>query len=194
MKAPRSLSPSCNRSTAMSRGLVLPDSASAAALDREDRSHGRAAGGRVPLEAQLDVARGRVPVVQRHVDPGAPGQARDRARRDRHRADPDRLAQVLHNLLANALRHTPGGKVTLTAEQNANQVRIRVDDTGEGIAAADLPFIFDRFYRADESQASSSGLGLAIAKYIVEAHRGNIWLESELGVGSTFFFTIPLAD
>ena len=63
-----------------------------AALDREDRSHGRAAGRRIPLEPQLDVARGRVPVVQRHVDPGAPGQARGRARRDRHRADPDRVA------------------------------------------------------------------------------------------------------
>jgi two-component system OmpR family sensor kinase/two-component system sensor histidine kinase BaeS len=106
-------------------------------------------------------------------------------------ADPDRLAQVLHNLLANALRHTPGGKVTISTEQAANQVRIRVDDTGEGISPTDLPFIFDRFYRAGDSQPSgSSGLGLAIAKTWVEAMGGSIGVESRSGEGSSFWFML----
>jgi two-component system OmpR family sensor kinase/two-component system sensor histidine kinase BaeS len=108
-------------------------------------------------------------------------------------ADPDRLGQVLHNLLANALRHTPGGKVTLSAEQTADQVRIRVDDSGEGIAPTDLPFIFDRFYRADDSQSSSSGLGLAIAKTWVEAMGGTIGVESSAGKGSSFWFMLKIA-
>jgi two-component system OmpR family sensor kinase/two-component system sensor histidine kinase BaeS len=106
-------------------------------------------------------------------------------------ADPDRLAQVLHNLLANALRHTPGGKVTLSAEQSADQVRIRVDDTGEGINPTDLPFIFDRFYRAGDSQPSgSTGLGLAIAKTWVEAMGGTIGVDSSAGKGSSFWFVL----
>ena len=106
-------------------------------------------------------------------------------------ADPDRLAQVLHNLLANALRHTPGGKVALSAEPVANQVRIRVDDTGDGISPDDLPFIFDRFYRAGDAQPSgSTGLGLAIAKTWVEAMGGNIGVESRAGQGSSFWFML----
>jgi two-component system OmpR family sensor kinase len=109
-------------------------------------------------------------------------------------ADPDRLAQVLHNLLANALRHTPGGKVTVSAEQSANQVRIRVDDTGAGINPTDLPFIFDRFYRADDSQPSgSTGLGLAIAKTWVEAMGGTIGVESRAGQGSSFWFMLKVS-
>lgn len=106
-------------------------------------------------------------------------------------ADPDRLVQVMHNLIGNALRYTPGGRITIAAEQLANLVRIRITDTGTGIAPEDLPHLFDRFYRADESRAgSNTGLGLAIAKAWVEAMGGNIGVESNTGQGSTFWFTL----
>lgn len=110
------------------------------------------------------------------------------------KADPDRLAQVLHNLLANALRYTPAGRITLSGEQSANQVRIRVTDTGSGIDQADLPHIFDRFYRGDESRpGSNTGLGLAIAKAWVEAMGGTIGVESTNGKGTSFWFTLQVS-
>ncbi|MEW6241796.1 MAG: ATP-binding protein [Chloroflexota bacterium] len=101
-------------------------------------------------------------------------------------ADPDRLDQVLSNLVANALRHTPsGGRVTLKAEAIENGVRLSVEDTGEGIPPEDLPYIFDRFWRGDKSRTrgagTGSGLGLAIARQLVEAHGGRIWAEAEEG-------------
>lgn len=114
-------------------------------------------------------------------------------------ADPDRLAQVLHNLLVNAFRHTPsGGSVTVTAAMSSDAVEIAVADTGEGIVPEDLPHIFDRFWRADRSRArdgrwsGGAGLGLSIAKSLVEAHGGHIWAESTPGEGATFRFTLPL--
>ncbi|GAB4445770.1 MAG: ATP-binding protein [Chloroflexi bacterium OHK40] len=111
-------------------------------------------------------------------------------------ADPQRIAQVLGNLVSNALRHTPaGGSVRLSATAGAGEVLFAVCDTGSGIAADDLPYIFDRFYRADRSRTRSSGgagLGLAIARRIVEAHRGRIWAESEPGQGTTVSFALPL--
>ncbi|MEW5719540.1 MAG: HAMP domain-containing sensor histidine kinase, partial [Chloroflexota bacterium] len=114
------------------------------------------------------------------------------------RADPDRLAQILRNLIANALRHTPeGGKISIQSTVNSQQsgfVTISVSDTGEGIAADDLPHVFERFYRADKSRTRASGntgLGLAIAKAWVEAMGGKIGVESELGRGSRFWFTLP---
>ena len=107
------------------------------------------------------------------------------------RADPDRLVQVMHNLLGNALRYTPGGRITVATEQLANLVRIRITDTGTGIAAEDLPHLFDRFYRGDDSRAgSNTGLGLAIAKAWVEAMGGSIGVESNAGNGSSFWFTL----
>jgi two-component system OmpR family sensor kinase len=116
-------------------------------------------------------------------------------------ADPDRLAQVLRNLLANAFRHTPiGGCVTLTASAAADAVEFAVSDTGEGIAAGDLPHIFERLWRADRSRtrderwAGGSGLGLSIAKSLVEAQGGRIWVESKPGEGATFRFTMPSAQ
>jgi signal transduction histidine kinase len=114
-------------------------------------------------------------------------------------ADPQRLGQVLGNLVANALRHTPaGGSVTLGAagEPAGEAVRLWVTDTGQGIAAEDLPRIFDRFWRGDRSRShesgASSGLGLAIAKSLVEAHGGRIWATSEVGEGTTVSCVLPL--
>ncbi|MCL6511603.1 MAG: HAMP domain-containing histidine kinase [Anaerolineae bacterium] len=110
------------------------------------------------------------------------------------RADPDRIAQVLHNLISNAFRHTPaGGRVVLSAQAQGGHIRLSVRDTGEGIAPHDLPHVFDRFYRSDKSRTRSSGgsgLGLAIAKSLVENMGGRIGVESQPGQGSEFWFTL----
>jgi signal transduction histidine kinase len=116
--------------------------------------------------------------------------------------DPDRMAQVLGNLVSNALRHTPaGGEILLCATCRPESldgydyaVNISVHDTGFGIAPDDLPHIFERFYRGDEArhqQDGESGLGLAIAKSIVEAHAGTITVHSELGKGTTVMVDLP---
>ncbi|MGE5122945.1 MAG: ATP-binding protein [Acidobacteriaceae bacterium] len=111
------------------------------------------------------------------------------------RADESRVQQVLVNLIHNAIKFTgPGGTVIVAATLLDHEVKFSVSDTGIGIAEEDLPRIFERFYKADRSRASSgTGLGLAIARHLVEAHGGEIWAESEVGKGSTFSFTIPLA-
>ncbi|TAK14073.1 MAG: HAMP domain-containing histidine kinase [Anaerolineae bacterium] len=114
-------------------------------------------------------------------------------------ADYVRLNQVLSNLVSNALRHTPeGGTITVETETltgEARNVRIRVTDTGVGISAEDLPFIFDRFWRGDKSRTRdghvSSGLGLAIAQQLVQAHGGTIEVESEVGKGTRFVIDLP---
>jgi two-component system, OmpR family, sensor histidine kinase BaeS len=133
--------------------------------------------------------------------------------------DTDRMTQVLNNLVSNALRYTPeGGAITLSATlangddrrttiddgtrlpatvHRPSSIVLQVSDTGSGIEAADLPFIFDRFYRADQSRqrvdSNASGLGLAIAKAIVEAHDGTLAVESQPHVGTTFTITLPAA-
>jgi two-component system sensor histidine kinase BaeS len=102
---------------------------------------------------------------------------------------------VLNNLLDNALRHTPvGGVVRVDASTTAEGVLVEVCDTGEGIRAEDLPHVFERFYRGEKSRnraTGGSGLGLTIAKGIVEAHGGHIGVESAAGQGTRFFFTLP---
>jgi len=110
-------------------------------------------------------------------------------------ADAARVEQVVVNLLNNAIKFTPeDGNVTVSAEVQGRMVRFRVADSGIGIEPADLPRIFERFFKADRVRSDrGTGLGLAIARHLVEAHGGRIWAESEPGQGSTFFFTIPLA-
>lgn len=111
------------------------------------------------------------------------------------RADPDRLRQVLLNLLNNALRHTPaGGTIRLSAQAEGSYLHLQVADTGEGIALEDLPHIFERFYRTDGSRARSSGgsgLGLSIVRGLVEAMGGRVWAESTPGQGTVVHFTLP---
>jgi two-component system OmpR family sensor kinase/two-component system sensor histidine kinase BaeS len=109
--------------------------------------------------------------------------------------DVDRMTQVMRNLLGNSLRHTPaGGRVTVACQSHKPQeLSVTVSDTGEGIPPDDLPYIFDRFYRADKSRSRASGgsgIGLAIVKQLVEAHGGRVWVDSKPGQGATFGFTL----
>lgn len=111
--------------------------------------------------------------------------------------DARRVEQVIVNLVDNALKHTPAGgsiRVALGRAAGGRELLVTVADTGEGIPAKQLPHVFERFYRGDEARSRTSGgagLGLAIARQIVELHHGRIWAESEVGKGSTFSFTLP---
>lgn len=113
--------------------------------------------------------------------------------------DPDRISQVLGNLLENAIRHSPeGGDVTLRLEpeEGGEAVRATVRDAGVGIPEEHLPNVFERFYRADRARSRSgggSGIGLAVVKQLVEAHGGTIWVKSPPGEGASFGFTLPAA-
>ncbi|HEU0053153.1 MAG TPA: HAMP domain-containing sensor histidine kinase, partial [Longimicrobium sp.] len=108
-------------------------------------------------------------------------------------ADRGRLLQVFGNLLGNALKFTPaGGSVTLGGAAQGGSVRFFVADSGPGIPPEHLPRVFDRFWQARRGERGGVGLGLAIARGIVEAHGGRIWVESAPGSGSTFFFTVPV--
>jgi len=111
------------------------------------------------------------------------------------KGDPERIEQVLVNLLHNAIKFTlPGGEIMVSAYQTDNLVTFFVKDSGVGIDPDALTRIFERFYKADRSRSGrGTGLGLSIARHLIEAHGGRIWAESEIGQGSTFYFTIPLA-
>lgn len=111
---------------------------------------------------------------------------------------PDRISRVLYNLLENAIRHTPpGGEISLEAMPRGEDIHVAVRDSGEGIAAADLPHVFERFYRGEKSRSrggyasGGAGLGLAIAHGLVEAHGGRIWVKSTPGRGTVMQFTLP---
>jgi two-component system, OmpR family, sensor histidine kinase ResE len=113
-----------------------------------------------------------------------------------HHFDPDRIEQVLTNLIDNAIRHTDAnGVVEVIVENVKEQLQFTVRDTGSGIAEEDLPFIFERFYKGDKSrvkkEGTGTGLGLAIAKHIVEAHKGDISVHSKPNEGTTFIFNLP---
>jgi signal transduction histidine kinase len=109
--------------------------------------------------------------------------------------DVERMAQVLGNLMSNALRYTnPGGRITLIAEKSGNQVMLIVADNGAGITPENLPFIFERSFRGDKARQhleGETGLGLAIAKSLVEAQGGAISVKSEVDKGTTFTILLP---
>jgi signal transduction histidine kinase len=111
------------------------------------------------------------------------------------RMDTMRVGRVLNNLIANALRYTPGGgRVEVSARRTEQGIQVSVSDSGEGIPAGDLPQVFQRFYRGEKSRSKAtggSGLGLAIARGIIRAHNGDITVESRPGEGSRFTFTLP---
>jgi len=113
-------------------------------------------------------------------------------------ADRRRIAEVLQNLLDNAMQYTPsGGQIMISASANGTEVIFTVSDTGIGIPRADQSRIFERFYRVDVARSrevGGTGLGLSIAKHLVEVHGGRIWVESEVGQGSQFHFTVPIFD
>jgi two-component system sensor histidine kinase ResE len=110
--------------------------------------------------------------------------------------DSDRMQQVLHNLLENAIRYTEaGGKVRVRLTSAPGEARIEVSDTGIGIPEANLPHVFERFFRSDRARRAhpgGSGLGLSIVRWIVEAHKGTVSVRSALGKGTTFTVTLPL--
>ncbi len=114
--------------------------------------------------------------------------------------DPDRIAQVLGNLLDNALRHTPrGGEVAVRLERGAqrDEAQVMVRDTGPGVKVEHLPNVFEHFYRADHARSRTnggSGIGLAVVRQLVEAHGGRVWVESPPGQGANFGFVLPSAD
>jgi signal transduction histidine kinase len=109
-------------------------------------------------------------------------------------ADRDRLSQILENLVGNAIKFTrPGGRIDVSARADGNQVVFSVTDTGAGIAEADLEHIFDRFWQGHQTKRRGAGLGLPIVKALVQAHGGRVWVQSTVGKGTSFFFSIPTA-
>ena len=112
--------------------------------------------------------------------------------------DTDKLTQVLDNIISNALKYSPdGGNVRFGFTVQDMMLKVIISDDGIGIPKENLSRIFDRFYRVDKARARSmggTGLGLAIAREMIEAHGGSIWAESEEGIGTTIFFTLPLEE
>ncbi len=111
--------------------------------------------------------------------------------------DENRLQQILYNLIGNAIKFTNQGQVTISAKQKKDQLKISVSDTGSGIPEEHYDLIFQSFQQHQHPGARTSegtGLGLSITKKLVKLHQGEIWVESKLGQGSTFYFTLPLAD
>jgi signal transduction histidine kinase len=110
--------------------------------------------------------------------------------------DRERIHQVVTNLVGNAIEHTreQGNVIVEAMPWERSSLRIAVSDTGTGIAPTDLPHLFERYWRTDTRARRGTGLGLFISKGIVKAHRGELWVESKTGTGSTFFFTLPVAS
>jgi signal transduction histidine kinase len=111
------------------------------------------------------------------------------------RADPLRVSQIVGNLVGNAVKFVPeGGRVALRAVRAGSQVLFQVEDSGPGIPPADVEHLFDKFWQGRKGDRRGVGLGLTIAKGLVEAQGGRIWVDSTVGAGSTFSFTLPAAD
>jgi two-component system, OmpR family, phosphate regulon sensor histidine kinase PhoR len=144
------------------------------------------------IESCLETAQRRAAEKDLRISVNTPHRLPDIA------GDRRRLAEVLQNLLDNAIQYTlPGGQIMLSAEEGDAEVVVTVSDTGIGIPQADQPRIFERFYRVDVArsrEAGGTGLGLAIAKHLVEVHGGRLWVDSEVGQGSQFHFSVPLFD
>ena len=144
------------------------------------------------IESCLETAQRRAAEKDLRISVNTPQRLPDIA------GDRRRLAEVLQNLLDNAIQYTlPGGQIMLSAEAVEEEVVLTVSDTGIGIPQADQPRIFERFYRVDVArsrEAGGTGLGLAIAKHLVEVHGGRLWVDSEVGQGSQFHFSVPLFD
>lgn len=113
-------------------------------------------------------------------------------------ADPARIAQIVINLVENAIKFTPaGGRIRVSVRENGGQLIVEVDDTGEGIPPDHLPKIFERFYQVDRTmrrQHGGTGLGLAVVKSLAELHGGTVWAESQVGQGTVFWVRLPLRD
>jgi signal transduction histidine kinase len=150
----------------------------------------------VRIDASIETARTRL--ERQYIEKGVALEVEIEPNLPLIHADENRIGQVLLNLLGNALQYTPPkGKVCVRAARSKDEILIRIQDTGIGIPLEHLPHIFSRFYRVDKSRSRASGgsgIGLTIAKHIVEAHGGHIWAESPgKDKGSTFSFTLPIA-
>ena len=135
---------------------------------------------------QKPVAEGKGLFLQLELEPFLPSA----------RLNPDKITQVLANLIGNAIKFTEKGGVTVSSHFNKDkdQVEVRVRDTGRGISAEDIPKLFQKFQQLENSasKVEGTGLGLAICKEILANHQGTIWVESESGKGSVFIFALPL--
>ena len=140
------------------------------------------------IESAIDEQRAAAKQARVELELGAPSINRPVI------ADADRIGLVLGNLLSNAIRHTPPhGRVDVRAAPESDAVRFEVRDSGPGIAAEHIPRLFERFYRTPDAPAGGAGLGLYICKEIVTAHGGKIGVESDVGHGAVFWFTLPRA-
>jgi len=137
------------------------------------------------VEQLENQARERKIKIEREIDPGIPPIT----------GDHDRLMQVLSNLVGNAIKFTPEeGNILVLVTRTGREAVVSVVDNGVGISRSDLPHVFDRFWRSRESSTKGAGLGLSIARGIIEAHGGKVWAESELGLGTTMTFALPLSS